>query len=125
MSSLKITAALLAFAAVMQAHAIYITTPTALVMTVAPRAKGTKVAANPFFRSYLEASADSPESFSMATAAPVESAVLTIPNSASNLIIASKFFPAKEGFVQYVPEPSSMVVIAVAGLLPFFRRRRQ
>jgi hypothetical protein len=125
MSSLKITAALLTFAAVMQAHAIYITTSTALAKPAAPRAKGTKVAANPFIRSYLEASADSPESFSVTTAAPVESAVLTIPNSASNLIIASKFFPAKEGFVQYVPEPSSMVVISFAGLLPFFRRRRQ
>ncbi len=125
MSSLKITAALLTFTTVMPAHGIYITIPASLPVVAAPHARMSKASADRMVQSFFEASVDVPALYSIAASEPMQAAALPIPNAASNLIFSSKYLPAKDGFVQYVPEPYSMVVITFAGLLPLFRRRRQ
>lgn len=121
MSSLKFTSALLIFTSVMPAHGISITMPASIPLASAPHARMSKSSANRMVRSFFEASVD----YSGGSGEPMEAAALPIPNAASNLIFSSKYLPAKDGLIQYVPEPSSMVVITFAGLLPFFRRRRQ
>jgi hypothetical protein len=132
MISLKFFATLICFICLAQVRAVYITWPSSLTATqvsvnLAKPGKLSVTTSRPVInprRSLLVASTVDAEPVELMTNAPVEAPMLMPVEAASNLTADTSHLPARDGLIQYVPEPNSLFVVAAGAWLAGFRRRR-
>ena len=123
MISLKYFAAVIFFGFIAPAHAVYITMPaTFSAGNVSSKRNSHPDAIAIAPASLLSASAVDSEPLNAVPRAAIGAPKLKADDIANNLTANVSNLPARDGFIQYVPEPGCLFIFGAA-LLSFSRRR--